>query len=688
MKMCETSTLKKMPLPRTAARLTSVVTSFSSMLNAAFDAGFLVRDSGEIEFLNRAAQTLFEIEGDPSSRQIKNPLHISSYVTLVDGEGSVTWKDFLKELPHAPTQCWKSFGWRTSGICFAAELRSAVLSDDSSLEGRMLAVFIRRTDSAQQCADNFTSMLRGLSDVSNEPVVFVNEKGRIRLVNAQATGEFGYSQDELVGGNVNMLIGREEMDVEGKSIRDNIASTEYRLTDKLDYRLTDKRSFTARRKNGTEFSAEIRFREVETTGDRERLFCGFLHNCTQNDNQAEEIKKQEAFTSKIIDASYTAIFVTDRDGNIKRVNSAAIKQFGWSHQDLCAKGMSDVLSKKYSRIFSQEIDQFVKIGIPLTSNQEVEAVKFDGSVFPASMAIASLENNDSFVIYVQDITVQKNLTRVEVDKTAAEMLLSNVLPEKIVRKLKQNPSHIAEHHDAATTLFADIVGFTRMASQMTPHEVVAMLNELFSMFDALVEKYDLNKIKTIGDCYMVSSIPVVKHDDNDASRVCYLALEMIDAIGRFNNSHPEYNLNLRIGVNTGPAMAGVVGSTRFLYDIWGDSVNVASRMESNGIPGRIQVTKSVVDAAEGFFEFERRGMIEVKGKGELETFFLGTTLRRPSLRKKKAFGKKGRRRSSISKYSSVTEMLSSIKFDYNTSDDWESGESFGLSHHNQAAMSA
>jgi class 3 adenylate cyclase len=197
------------------------------------------------------------------------------------------------------------------------------------------------------------------------------------------------------------------------------------------------------------------------------------------------------------------------------------------------------------------------------------------------------------------------------------------------------------------------------------------------MFDALVEKFDLNKIKTIGDCYMVSTIPIVKHDDNDASRVCYFALEMLDAIGQFNASHPTYNLDLRIGINTGPAMAGVVGSTRFLYDIWGDSVNVASRMESHGVPGRVQVTKSTVDATNGSFEFDRRGIIEVKGKGEVETFFLGRTLRRPSLRKIRPFKKKqGRRRSSVSKYSSITDMLNSISFDYSSSDDCYSTDSF------------
>jgi PAS domain S-box-containing protein len=677
--MCVTSNL---PTPSSTTESNDEIistTAFATFMNAAFDAGFLVKDSGEIEHWNNAAETLFEIRGDPNSRKISNPLHISSYVTLVDGEDSITWEDFLKGISENPERCWTSFGWRTGGLCFAAELQCAVISDDES-SGRVIALFVRKVNSELQCAENFDNMLHGLSDVSKDPVIFVNEKGRIRLVNGVATGELGYSEDEFVGNNISMIVGGENNGEQQKLLRDSIVSTEYKLT--------NKHNFVARRKDATEFSAELHFREVET-GDEERLFCGFLRDCTFNQNQAEELKKQADFTNKIIDASYISIFVADRNGDIKRVNSAAAQKFNWTQEELCQKSMAHVLSCKDSSVLSMEIAQFLNVGIPLTANQEIEAIKRDGATFPASMAIASLENNDSFVIYVQDITTQKHLTAVEVDRTAADMLLSNLLPEKIVRKLKQNPSHIAEHHDAATTLFADIVGFTRMSSQMTPQQVVAMLNELFKMFDFLVEKYDLNKIKTIGDCYMVSTVPIVKHDDNDASRVCYFALEMLDAIGRYNANHPEYNLDLRIGINTGPAMAGVVGSTRFLYDIWGDSVNVASRMESNGIPGKIQVTKSTVDATNGSFEFDRRGIIEVKGKGEVETFFLGRTLRRPSLRKIRISRKKGRRRSSVSKYSSVTDMLNSMSLDYHPpSDDGGSLDSFYMEPHIGGVISA
>jgi len=225
------------------------------------------------------------------------------------------------------------------------------------------------------------------------------------------------------------------------------------------------------------------------------------------------------------------------------------------------------------------------------------------------------------------------MMEIEIERTAAEVLLLNVLPDQIAVRLRDDPSHIAEHFDCATVLFADIVGFTSMSSKMEPVELVKMLNVLFSAFDELCEKYDLNKVKTIGDCYMAADVPDVKHEETGCSRICHFALDLLDAVKLFNLQHDEHNLNVRIGINTGPVVGGVVGTKRFLFDLWGDAVNVASRMESTGIPGRIQVTKSVVGIAGESFSFEYRGVIPVKGKGSIETFLLSSRTHIPRLRR-------------------------------------------------------
>jgi class 3 adenylate cyclase len=169
-------------------------------------------------------------------------------------------------------------------------------------------------------------------------------------------------------------------------------------------------------------------------------------------------------------------------------------------------------------------------------------------------------------------------------------------------------------------LFADLVGFTSLAEQLPPRDLVDLLNEIFSIFDLLTEKYGLEKIKTIGDAYMVVGGLPIPTDDH-AEAVAEMAVEMQAAMRRFESrfAHP---LQLRIGINTGEAVAGVIGMKKFTYDLWGDAVNVASRMEFLGIPGRIQVTDVTYDRLKDKYLFEKRGKIAVKGKGEMTTYWL------------------------------------------------------------------
>jgi adenylate cyclase len=218
--------------------------------------------------------------------------------------------------------------------------------------------------------------------------------------------------------------------------------------------------------------------------------------------------------------------------------------------------------------------------------------------------------------------------RVLKEQKVSERLLLNVLPASIAERLNGRPEVIAEHFTDiiadtfkdVTVVFADIVEFTKFSESVSVKVLVEVLNEIFSRFDDIAERRGLEKIKTIGDCYMVAAglpVPVADH----AARAANMALDMIDAMERFNRESP-YKLNVRIGIDTGAAMAGVIGKKKFLYDLWGDVVNTASRMESHGIGGRIQATDAIHRRLEGSFVFEERGVILVKGKGEMHTWFL------------------------------------------------------------------
>ncbi|MGB3512710.1 MAG: adenylate/guanylate cyclase domain-containing protein [Microcoleaceae cyanobacterium] len=206
------------------------------------------------------------------------------------------------------------------------------------------------------------------------------------------------------------------------------------------------------------------------------------------------------------------------------------------------------------------------------------------------------------------------------EKEKSESLLLNILPEQIAEKLKQGDHQIAEAFTEVTIMFADIVGFTKLSEKIPAEDLVKLLNKIFSEFDRLSDRHRLEKIKTIGDAYMVASgLPVIRTDH--AEVVAEMALDMQQEISKFNFRH-RCQLSIRIGINSGPVVAGVIGTKKFIYDLWGDAVNTASRMESHGIPDEIQVTTNTYDLLKNKYVFEERGIIPVKGKGEMKTYLL------------------------------------------------------------------
>ncbi len=198
--------------------------------------------------------------------------------------------------------------------------------------------------------------------------------------------------------------------------------------------------------------------------------------------------------------------------------------------------------------------------------------------------------------------------------------MRNVLPDAIAARLKDGEAVIADGFDEATVLFADIVGFTPLSARLTPQALVARLNEVFTAFDARCAELGLEKIKTIGDAYMVvGGVPTRRADH--AVAVVKMAMAMQEVLVEQRARHGDA-LDVRIGVHTGPVVAGVIGTRKFAYDVWGDTVNTASRMESHSAPGRVQVSAQTAKLLEGAFELEPRGAIDVKGKGPMETFFI------------------------------------------------------------------
>jgi class 3 adenylate cyclase len=209
--------------------------------------------------------------------------------------------------------------------------------------------------------------------------------------------------------------------------------------------------------------------------------------------------------------------------------------------------------------------------------------------------------------------------QIEREQERAEALLGNTLPRSIVERLKHGEQRIVDSFDEVTVLFGDVVGFTRLAGTLSPRELVDLLNDLYSAFDELAERHGLEKIKTVGDAYMVvGGAPLPRADHAEA--VAGMALDMLDAVVRLRRDWPD--LAIRIGIHTGPAVGGVIGTQKLSYDVWGDTVNIASRLQEHGVPGVIHVSVRTRALLAHRFDFVSRGNIQLKGRGELPTYTL------------------------------------------------------------------
>jgi adenylate cyclase len=252
---------------------------------------------------------------------------------------------------------------------------------------------------------------------------------------------------------------------------------------------------------------------------------------------------------------------------------------------------------------------FSDADLPVWFTSTMLALNIVGTASVAFTLLASFANQRNMA-----------LRELRAEQAKSEALLLNILPSSIAERLKAATETIADHFDSASILFADVVDFTPLAQRLPPVEMVGILDHLFSHFDALVERHGLEKIKTIGDCYMAAAGVPDPHEDH-ARRAALLALDMRDEVAT-SPVVGRSGVALRIGINSGPVVAGVIGTKRFTYDLWGDAVNTASRMESHGTSGEIQITRSTYELLDREFVCEPRGTIEVKGKGRMETWYL------------------------------------------------------------------
>jgi PAS domain S-box-containing protein len=348
-------------------------------------------------------------------------------------------------------------------------------------------------------------------------------------------------------------------------------------------------------------------------------------NITERKRMLDALSQAEAKYRSIFENAAEGIFQTNADGQFLSANPALVKMCGYSSARELKNSIVDIGRQLY--VESNRRDELVELleEQDAVYHCESQLYRKDGSVIWVSENVRAVRDERGKLLYyegtVDDITQRKRTEeKLRVEQEKSERLLLNILPKAIVEQLKQYQGSLAERFDEATVLFADIVGFTPLSSRIPPLELVNLLNRIFSNFDRLAEYYGLEKIKTIGDAYMVAGgLPLPQPDRVEA--IADMALEMQASIDRFRDDLGE-PFQIRIGINTGPVVAGVIGIKKFIYDLWGDTVNVASRMESQGEAGKIQVTETTYERLKEKYRFEKRGTISVKGRGEMITYWL------------------------------------------------------------------
>ncbi|WP_432473955.1 adenylate/guanylate cyclase domain-containing protein [Amphritea sp. HPY] len=356
-----------------------------------------------------------------------------------------------------------------------------------------------------------------------------------------------------------------------------------------------------------------------------------------------DLRRSENRVQALLDNTTAMIYMKDLDGRYVMVNQRWLELFHFTMTQALGQTDSDLfpveIAGKYHANDIKAVEQHRAIEF------EEEALQDDGLHTYISLKIPLFDSKGRCYATCgvsTDITERKKaeeevqrlntklksrtrelteaLTLLTVEQQKSEQLLLNILPEPIAKRLRKGEDTIADSFVEVTILFADIVNFMHISVDLSSRELVTLLNEIFSEFDRLCGRRGLEKIKTIGDAYMVvAGLPVTR--DDHAAVIADMALDMLVAIEEFNCRHGTH-LSIRIGVNSGPVVAGVIGTRKFIYDVWGEAVNVAARMESHGLKNRIQVTESTYDNLKSQFEFEDRGLLEIKGKGKMHTYFL------------------------------------------------------------------
>lgn len=484
--------------------------------------------------------------------------------------------------------------------------------------GSQIGQFIKRKQ-AESALRESEEKLRDLFENASDLIQSIGSDGHFLYVNRAWEQTLGYTEEEIASMTVFDIIHpnsyQDSIDILYQAINNNNLNENTSYPDSIQAIFITKYD----QQIWLEGSISCKFAEGQLVAIRM-----ILRDITARKQAEDALAKSVSLLQATFDSTADGILAIDRTGKIVTFNREFVEMWGIPNEVMALRDDATMMAfmleqLKYPEAFQERIESLYEQ--PEAESYDLLEFK-DGRFFERYSEPQRL--GDEIIGRVwsyHDITERKQVEdALREEQEKSEKLLLNILPKPIAERLKKNETTIAEYFPEVTVLFADLVGFTSFSTTMSPIELVELLNQIFSGFDLICERLGLEKIKTIGDAYMAAGgLPEPRADHAEA--IAQMALDLQTEIARFNAKNNQ-SFSIRIGIHSGPVVAGVIGIKKFIYDLWGDTVNIASRMESHGLPWRIQVSETTYKLLEHKYLFDERGTIEVKGKGAMTTYLL------------------------------------------------------------------
>ncbi|MBE7413536.1 MAG: PAS domain S-box protein [Leptospiraceae bacterium] len=514
-------------------------------------------------------------------------------------------------------------GLHKEGYEFPIELTLSTWTDD---EGTFFGGIIRNISErkfAEEKQNILVERMQALTNSAQDAIISIASDNKVLSWNNGAKKLFGYSEEEILGSEILKIIPKRFHDLHNNGIRRFLSTG-------IPSSIGKTVEVAGLHKDGHEFPIEL---TLSTWSEGNiKFFSGIIRDITERkkaeENQTIFMERLQAITSSAQDA----IISIAKNNEVLSWNKGAVKMFGYSEEEIIGKEILVIIPERFRKFHNEGIQRFLKTKVPSSIGKTVEVAGLhkDGHEFPIELTLSTWNEGQVpfFAGIIRNISERKKIESelekerklLVTEKELSDKLILNILPEKIAHELRYTGQVIPQRHNDVTILFSDFVGFSRIASTMEPALLVGELNYYFNEFDKIIGKYRLEKIKTIGDSYMCAA-GVPEENKGCAVDVVLAAIEMQRIVKKQTATKSEgLQWKLRIGINTGNVVAGVVGSKKFVYDIWGDSVNLASRIENSGEPDKICVSGSTRDRLGDLFEFEKRGSVFMKNMGEFDVF--------------------------------------------------------------------